>query len=284
MRKLIDMLSVSVEMALSQLKRWLCSPRVLILSFFVAAQCFAQVCGFQNTLNRYGYSAHLMESIFYQFYSGCNMPMMSVLFLVMIGDIPYQMAQQEFFLIRCSRRKWMAAQIMHCVLIVMVMILILLILTTGMLLPISEEGNGWSDDQRMSDCGSLPQTEMVMGVIRQRFSPISAICVAILPMACFWLLMLLMIMAFGMRGIPEVGILIYASLLVLNITVLFEMIPFDVPFPLEYATLEGIVAKQNAGNALELNSVLCGYGVVILIIILVLFRCADRCELSFRVR
>lgn len=267
-------------MVIAQFGAWLRSPRVLIISIFVLVQCFTQVCGFRNTLNRNGYSVYQMESIFYQFYFGCNMPMMSVLFLVMIGDVPYRMAKQEFQLIRCSRKRWIVAQILYCVLIVATMIIVLLISIVGMTAPISTAGSGWSDDLRMATWGFLPEDALIEEMIRANFTPLGATCFAIIPMFCFWLLMLLIIVAFSIRGIPEVGILMYASLLVLNITVLFEMIPFRILFPMDYATLEGIVSNCTIKGKEQFCEVFFGYGAMILVVILFLVRSAENYEIS----
>ena len=101
-----------LSMALANFDSWLRSPRTILMLLFIAAICYLQMCGYEMKLNETGYTMHLGETLFYEFKFGCNMPMTTVLFLIMGSELPRRIAYQQYSLIRSSRCRWMAAQLL----------------------------------------------------------------------------------------------------------------------------------------------------------------------------
>lgn len=85
-----------LSMALANFDSWLRSPRTILMLLFIAAICYLQMCGYEMKLNETGYTMHLGETLFYEFKFGCNMPMTTVLFLIMVSELPRRIAYQQF--------------------------------------------------------------------------------------------------------------------------------------------------------------------------------------------
>lgn len=139
-----------LSMALANFDSWLRSPRTILMLLFIAAICYLQMCGYEMKLNETGYTMHLGETLFYEFKFGCNMPMTTVLFLIMVSELPRRIAYQQYSLIRSSRCRWMAAQLLYCLMMVVAMIALIALFIALMALPLVTPGSGWSDAARIA--------------------------------------------------------------------------------------------------------------------------------------
>lgn len=207
---------------------------------------------------------HMGETLFYEFNFGCNMPMTSVLFLIMVSEVPRQIAYQQVLLIRSSRHRWMAAQILYCIMMVVSMLLLLLICISLMAIPLVTAGTGWSNTVRIASGQIEPYEALINEFILENFSPFSALLLSFIPIFCFWLTMVFVILLFGVWHAPVFGVLTYAFLMVANVTILFEAFPFPLILPIQYATLDGIIAGQ---TGLEVTHIVKTIGVYIFIIL-----------------
>lgn len=103
-------------------------------------------------------------------------------------------------------------------------------------------------------------------------SPVQACFLAWFVLFCFFLTMTLLILSFSLFEMPNLGIVVCVSLLLLNITVLFEYLP-GIVLPSNFATLGAIVSMKPEHEFEMLLKVLVGYGIVdALIIALMSFR------------
>ena len=76
-----------LSMALANFDSWVHSPRTVLMLLFIIAICYLQMCGYKMTLNETGYTMHMGETLFYEFNFGCNMPMTTALFLIMVSEL-----------------------------------------------------------------------------------------------------------------------------------------------------------------------------------------------------
>lgn len=252
-----------LSMALANFDSWLRSPRTMLMLLFIAAICYLQMCGYEMTLVETGYTMHMGETLFYEFNFGCNMPMTSVLFLIMVSEVPRQIAYQQVLLIRSSRHRWMAAQILYCIMMVVSMLLLLICISL-MAIPLVTAGTGWSDTVRIASGQIEPYEALINEFILENFFPFSALLLSFIPIFCFWLTMVFVILLFGVWHAPVFGVLTYAFLMVANVTILFEAFPFPLILPIQYATLDGIIAGQ---TGLEVTHIVKTIGVYIFIIL-----------------
>ena len=114
------------QMALSNLDAWVNSPRVL--SMIV---CMVVYCVMQGVVDQGGFwvagielQLTLPEKLFVKLYNSFY-NMGSLLFLVMVSEIPRRIPFQHMMLIRSTRRKWITSQCLYCALMVMLTILLL---------------------------------------------------------------------------------------------------------------------------------------------------------------
>ena len=85
-----------LSMALANFDSWVHSPRTVLMLIFIIAICYLQMCGYKTTLNETGYTMHMGETLFYEFNFGCNMPMTTALFLIMVSELPRKIAYQQY--------------------------------------------------------------------------------------------------------------------------------------------------------------------------------------------
>ena len=131
-----------LSMALANFDSWVHSPRTVLMLIFIIAICYLQMCGYKMTLNETGYTMHMGETLFYEFNFGCNMPMTTALFLIMVSELPRKIAYQQYSLIRSSRWKWMVAQILYCFMMVAAMVALILICIAIQALEVVTPGTG----------------------------------------------------------------------------------------------------------------------------------------------
>lgn len=270
-----------IAIACANFDSWIRSPRTVIMLLFVVSICYLQMCGYEMTLMETGYAVHLPETLFYEFNFGCNMPMTSILFLIMVSEIPQRSVYQQYTLIRSSRGKWLAAQLLYCLMMVLSMMLLILICIMIMALPLVSQGTGWSDTVRIASGQIQPNEALISEFIRHNFTPVQALLLANVPIFCFWFSMVLVILLCSLCGAPVAGVMAYAVLLVANVTILFEVFPFQMVLPMHYATLRSIVAGADGEELSTLVKVITVYMAVTTSLVLAMIAKVRHAELHF---
>ena len=233
----------------ANLDSWIRSPRTMLMLIFVVSVCYLQVCGLQMTLEARGYEVNLIEALFYEFNFGCNMPMTTTLFLVMISELPRQLTFHQYSLIRNSRLEWALAQVLYCICMVIAMVLLILLCLSIMLTPMIDGIVGWSDPDRIANGIVFPEDALIDEYIRY-FTPLVALIIAITPVFLFWLIMVLVVLLCGMYNRATFGVLSYAFITLSNVIIYYEFFPIDLRMPIHFATLKNIVAGY-AGKEIE---------------------------------
>lgn len=270
-----------LSIALANFDSWMRSPRTLLMLLFIAAICYLQMCGYKMTLDATGYAVHFGETIFYEYNFGCNMPMTTALFLIMVSELPRRISFQQYALIRSSRWRWTVAQILYCFMMVVAMLLLIFLFISIFSLPLLTEGSGWSDTERLAQGIIQPQEAMIEEYIRNQFSPLQASLLAAIPMFCFWFVMVLLILLCGIWGKPVLGVLVYAFIMLAHLTIYFEYFPIPLSMPMHFATLTNIVAGHEGKEVDELLSVTGGYMVLLAGIVIAMLASTKRVELNF---
>lgn len=232
----------------AHLSSWLHSPRTMIMGIVILFSMYINARNFGFNLSVQHHTAHLGEAIFTYLNQGFKVEMTTVFLLVMVSEIPKRIAFQNTMLLRISRKKWLASQILFCVTVVVLMITLLTAFCTVISLPYIEPGSGWSDLERLAaDPDYQYEFQLVPEYIRG-MSPFGACLCAAAVLFSFWITMLLVILLFSIFGQPNLGMLIYVSIIQFALTVRYEWIGIHVPT--DYATL-GAVAYQFSGRELE---------------------------------
>lgn len=270
-----------LSMAAANFDAWMRSPRTLVTLLFIVAICYLQMCGYQMTLEKTGYTMHFGETLFYEFNFGCNIQVTTALFLIMVSELPRKISFQQYALIRSSRWRWTMAQILYCFMMVVAMLLLLLLFLSLFALPLVTEGAGWSDTGRIEQGLIQPEEALIEAYIRNQFSPPEAFMIALIPTFCFWFVMVLVILLFGLWGKPVFGVLVYAFVMLAHVTIYFEYFPTPTSMPLHFATLRDLVKGCEGREIAGLMKVIGGYMVLLAGLVITMLVRARRAELNF---
>lgn len=221
---------------------WAHSLRTILMAVFILLMTYMLVRSSENSVAMNQWQVHMGETLFSYVNSGFNMIMTSVALLVMMSELPKRVSYQNYTLMRLSRRRWLASLVVFCV--GMVAIFIVLMLASSALFSLSfvTPGGGWSDLERLAkDPDYVHEIQYVSTYIRS-LTPFTACILASVILFFFWLTMAFLILLFSLWGAPNFGVVFCVSLLLMNITILFESLP-PMKLPIQFATL-GAVASQ----------------------------------------
>lgn len=265
-------------MAQANFESWIHSPRTWIMLLFVTAFCYVVCHNHEQMVQELG--VHWGETMFYILYNGCNITMTSILFLVTISEIPRRMGYQYNMLIRSTRNQWLCSQLLYCLWMTLTMILLVIVCAGIFILPGITLGGGWTDDLRIASGIMMEENALVPTFIRQNFTPLTACLYALLPTFFFWFSMVCIVLLFSLFGVPLVGLLFYALMLVGNVVFMVEMIG-NIPMPIYYATLSNITIGCSGKEFTKYNQAMIGYGAVLSTILIVMFFRVRKNDLEF---
>ena len=225
-----------------QISDWVHSPRTVIMILIIIILAYINGKSFEKTLADYSLTSHAGDALYiYLSRAFGNLLMISAYFLIMMSEIPRRIPAQLSMLMRTTRLKWLHAQTLFCALIPLLMIGMLSLLSMALTFPYLTPGSGWS--MMSSDPGVLYMPEFIPEFIRA-ISPLQANLLALAMLFAFWFTMVLVILLFSLAGKPNVGLIIYVSILMLASTLTWESFPpwLRAVIPTNYATLANISA------------------------------------------
>lgn len=226
----------------SLLVDWFYSPRTTISIVILIALAYMNARSYSYMLDGAQLYAYGGESIYYFISSGFgNITLTSALFLIMMAEVPRRIAFQNVLLIRSSRKSWLLSQVVFCCFATILMIIILLLFSMLFSCSSISPGKGWSDLERIAaDPDAEWMTQLTSEYIRQ-ITPAQASLVAFLILFFFWFTMTLVILLCTLCGKPNAGMIVYVSLLVLNVTVMWETLPAWMRYmPVNFSTLQDV--------------------------------------------
>ena len=256
-RKRGNIFSSTAAMIQGNLDAFWRTPRTLLMMVFIACCCFLAVRGYATGLARKNYTMNMEESIAWFLMTGFNsFNLTSVTFLIMVSELPRRIPFQQYTLIRSTRVRWIAAQMLYCLLLVVLMLAVLIALTTLMLIPVVVQGKGWSDNVRIA-AGEMPELSYVSAWIRQNLTPIQTSLLSIVPIFLFWLTMTWSILLCGLLGYGPQGVILYSVVLMLD-TILMVDTP-DFFLPKMWALFRLIVVSHPKQEWSAYIKMMCGY-------------------------
>lgn len=222
---------------------WLHSMRTGLMLVFVLLMNFMLVRSNATMIGMYGYKVHLGETLFTCLNSGFNLIMTSVAFLVMISEIPKRVSYQKYVLIRLSRGKWLLSLIVFCIGIVSVFPAVYDSDVRIVFAVLCNSRKRMERFERLAENADYIYEMQIIPQYIRGLSPVQACFLAWFVLFCFFLTMTLLILSFSLFEMPNLGIVVCVSLLLLNITVLFEYLP-GIVLPSNFATLGAIVSMK----------------------------------------
>lgn len=271
-----------IEMALSNLHAWVSSPRVLLMAACLIVYGVMQAVADQQGFWAAGLSLPLTlpEKLFVKLYNSFY-NMGSLLFLVMVSEVPRRIPFQRLMLIRSSRRRWLLAQCLYCALMVLMTLLLLSLIYSLVILPGSSLEASFTDDRFIAAGAYAQEESFIPAYIRHSFTPWSACALAALPMFCFWYSMVLLILLCSMLGHPLLGPSVYGFILMSNTALLRECLPQWLRLPTDFSSLGAIVQRCVEGELRHAALVLGVYAAVIALLMLALHIVASRTDFAF---
>lgn len=270
------------SMAWANFDVWAHSPRTIIMLCFVFSECVMLMKGLERMSRSYyeGATMHLTEMLVYRMAEGCNLAIMSILLLVTVNELPRRIAFQNYSMIRSNKTEWLLGQIGYCCMMVLSTILMVTVFMAICAIPFAEPGSGWSDLQRIENgTGSWGNT-VIDTFLLKNFSPVQALLFCMIPLALFWFTMMLFILLCGLYGSSQLGVVLYAFMLVAHVTFLLDNISW-LKFPSAFATFNSITAGKDGEEALALCKVFTGYAIVNLTLFLLMKNRIKKSDFDF---
>lgn len=262
---------------------WLHSPRTVISAVMLLALAYMNARSFAYLLETGALYAYPGETVYHFLATGFgNVSLTSALFLIMMAEIPRHLAFQNMLLIRSSHKAWLASQVLFCCLITAAMIGLMLVLSLLFSFPSLSAGTGWSDLERLAadpDAAWMPQ---LTSVFIRAIPPWVAALLAFLILFFFWLTMTLVILLCTLLGKPNAGVIVYVSLLVLNVTVAWEALPrWMRTMPIQFSTMAYVGGTFPERELQAVPCVIGAYLLIDLLLILLMHTRIRRMELFF---
>lgn len=237
---------------------WMHSMRTILMTVFVLLMTYMLVRSYEYNISTNQYEVHIWETLYSYSNTGFNMIMTSVAFLVMMSEIPRRIAYQNYSMFRLSRNKWVISLFLFCLGIAFVFTIMMYAVAALFSISFVTPGNEWSDIERLAkDANYIFEKQLVPNYIRE-ILPSEACLFAAIILLLFWTTIAFSVLLFSLYGATNFGVILCVSLLLLNITILFESLP-GIKLPSQYATLAAIAA-QAPGNELRFTlKVACVY-------------------------
>ncbi len=256
-------------MAFSNLDAWLRTPRTLMMVLTVFFVCFIETTKAFRSLTLGQNTLYLSESVFVLAYYGFNNLLSSMIFLVMISEIPRKIPFQNCLVFRGGKLKWLAAQVLYCLCAVAVFLLLLVIFSFFFSLFRADGHSGWSPLVR----GDVPEGyPFISREMVENHSPFVATLLALLPYGAFLFTISVFLLASGLFNASKLGLLIVAGCIFLDYISVQNPLPF---LPVQYATL------QNLEMAEALPAVLLGYALFNAVLFLAMAMKVRHTDLTF---
>lgn len=237
---------------------WAHSLRTILMAIFILLMNYMLTRSYENSVTMNQWAVHMGETLFSYLNSGFNLIMTSVALLVMMSELPKRVSYQNYTLMRLTRRKWLASQVIFCIGMVFVFIVLMVMISSLFSFTFVAPGGGWSDLERLAqDPDYAHQIQYIADYIRA-LTPLVACILAAVILFLFWLTMAFLILLFSLYGILNFGVVFCVSLLLLHITVLFESLP-GIKLPSQFATLGAIASQVQEHKFRFVALVIAGY-------------------------
>ena len=209
-----------------QLHDLLCSPRTGLLLLAAGMLAVVEVLRLCRTAAFYHMTMNVSEVTFFYAYMGFHTMMCGMIFFVMISEIPRRLSFQHAALIRCGKLSWLNGQVLYglgTVLIFAGCMVLFSLLAACLKAPL---GFHWTGAFRLPDVRfAFPVPDWML----DGWTPLTATLYALIPPMLLWLTITMIMMTFGIYGMPKAGFFLVSFLLIIA----YIFIQTDPPFTLE---------------------------------------------------
>ncbi|MGM9600151.1 MAG: hypothetical protein ACI3W5_01020 [Faecousia sp.] len=259
---------------------WAYSMRTILMTMFILLMTYMLVRSMENSISVNHFDVHMGGVLFSYAYEGFNMIMTSVAFLVMMSEIPKRVSCQNYTILRLSRGKWLISLVAFCISIVFVFIILMFAFSAILSLSFVKPGTGWSDLERLAlDENYIYELQFVETYIRM-LDPTVACALAASIIFLFWSTLAFLVLLFSLWNMQNFGVVFCVSLLLLNITILFENLP-GIKLPSHFATLSAVSSQVYEHKFGFIAKVISGYLLLDTVLLLLMATRVRRMDIQF---
>lgn len=245
---------------------WVHSSRVIASFCCVLVYCFLlSTQALTASINDITFALTIEEKIYLQMCQGFN-KMGSLLFLLMISEIPLRSSFHYYTSIRTRRWKWLLSQLIYIALVSIFVLFVITLLYTAMIAASSSSSNAFTDDLMISQGYYSENYGIIAAEVRQHFSPQTAILWASLPVILFWCIMGFSVLLLSLLGHPLAGPSFFGFILMGLTNVNWEAAPEWFHLPIEYANITAIRTHPTLNSIQGINQVNCWLAAVLLLL------------------
>lgn len=229
---------------------WMHTPRTLVMFVAAILLCFVESRKLFRAYSIDGNSLNLTESVFLLASTGFNILLSSMLFLVMVNELPQKISFQYYALLRSSRKQWLNSQVLYCVEMVLAFLAILLFCSYAFCACNAAWKAGWSPIMEDESYGTY---RWVSELLISNFSPFSALLIALIPIAWTWFTITMFILLMNIFDLGKLGLIIVAFALIADYISIQSSLPFS---SMQYSTLLSIDSSGNGAKSFAIMIVL----------------------------
>ncbi len=187
------------------------SKRTWVMLLSIALIAFKETHKNLTALVFEGQKIYLSESVFVMASFGFNILLSTMVFLVMLSEIPRKIAFQNYILMRTSKGKWLLSHIVYCLLLVVLYMSILIICTFLFSIQHTSVGSGFSPILK----GETMKNFIGIADI-SKYTLFSATCKALLPVFLFWFTLSLSLLLCCLTNHFQLGMVVFSVLFFLD--------------------------------------------------------------------
>ena len=246
------------EIAAYNLHDLLFSPRTILLLVAACMLTMVQITNVYRTAMFYEMTLNISEVTFYYAFMGFDTIMCSMIFFVMVSEIPRRVSFQNYALMRSGKLAWLNGQVLYSVGTVLIFAGCMVLFSLLAACWKAPWGFGWTNAFR------TPEGQITFAVpdwMLDRWTPLTAMLYSLIPPMLLWLTITMTMMTFGLYGMPKVGFFLVSFLLIIG----YIYIQTDPPFELQQVAAALFIRPMSprdilpvVGGYLLLNGVLYG--------------------------
>lgn len=257
---------------------WLHSSRVIVSLCCLVVYCLILTSqSLVSTVNGTKVYLSLQEKVYLQMCHGFNQ-MGSLLYLLMISELPRRTSFHYYTSIRTRRWKWLLSQLAYIALIAAFILIMMTILYSIMIAPGTPVSDRFTDDIMIEQGLYSEEDGIIRTEIRRSFTPFIATMWAAIPVFLFWCIMGYTVLMLSLLGYPLAGPSLFGFILMGLTNVNWEAAPEWFHLPIEYANVSAIRAHPYLDSIAGINQVnlwLLGVTLLLAGIMLIIVRNMD---------
>jgi len=188
-------------------RQWRKNPRVFITFALAFILCFLLSDKAVKFAREYKTTMQIVEAFIWTFEDANSILLVSLLLVFLFSDMPFITSGTPLYLMRISRKIWLAGQVLYIVLATCIYMLFILIATIVVCMDNSFIGNMWSQTAAILGYSPAGKAVALPSIVKtmEMSTPYACMGTILLLMLLYSLLMALIMLTFNVRKGPLAG-------------------------------------------------------------------------------